>query len=142
FGSQFATPVYQTTGLLIFAYVVLFLPAGVGALRTSLLQISPRVEEAARSLGRSPLGVLYTITLPLLSSGLLAGGALVFLLTMKELPATLILAPIGFKSLATSIWSASSEAFFAQAAAQALVLILVSSIPMAFLLLRERRLAQ
>ena len=142
FGVRFATPVYQTTGLLIFAYVVLFLPAGVGALRTSLLQISPRVEEAARSLGRSPLGVLYTITLPLLSSGLLAGGALVFLLTMKELPATLILAPIGFKSLATSIWSASSEAFFAQAAAQALVLILVSSIPMAFLLLRERRLAQ
>ena len=139
FGSQFATPIYQTLGLLLFAYVVLFLPASVGAIRVSLLQISPRIEEAARSLGKGPIQVLRSITLPLLRSGLLAGAALVFLLTMKELPATLILAPIGFKTLATSIWSASSEAFFAQAAAHALVLILVSSIPMAFLMLRERR---
>ena len=138
FGSRFATGIYQTTGLLIFAYVVLFLPAGLGTLRTSLLQISPRLEEAARSLGRGPLGVIYTIDIPLLMPGLLAGGALTFLLTIKELPATLILAPIGFRSLATSIWSASSEAFFTQAASHALVLILVSSIPMAFLMLRER----
>ena len=142
FGSQFASGIYQTTGLLIFAYVVLFLPAGVGTLRASLLQISPRLEEAARSLGRGTLGVLYTINLPLLRSGLLAGGALAFLLTMKELPATLILGPIGFKSLATSVWSASSEAFFTQAASHALVLILVSSIPMAFLMMRERWLEQ
>ena len=72
-------------------------------------------------------------------SGLLMGGALVFLITMKELPATLILGPLGFKTLSTSIWSASSEAFFAQAAAPALALILMSSVPMAFLILRERR---
>ncbi len=140
FGSQFATGLYQTVALLIFAYVVLFLPAGVGVLRASLLQISPRLEEAARSLGRGALGAMGTITLPLLSPGLLAGGALVFLLTMKELPATLILGPIGFKSLATSIWSTSSEAFFAQAASHALTLILVSSAPMAFIMMRERRL--
>ena len=139
FGSQFATPIYQTLGLLLFAYVVLFLPASVSAIRVSLLQISPRIEEAARSLGKGPMQVLHSITLPLLRSGLLAGAALVFLLTMKELPATLILGPLGFKTLATSIWSTSSEAFFAQAAAYALVLILVSSIPMAFLMLRERR---
>jgi iron(III) transport system permease protein len=64
---------------------------------------------------------------------------LVFLLTMKELPATLILSPVGFTTLATSTWAATSEAFFAQAAAAALLLILVSSIPLAFLMLREQR---
>jgi iron(III) transport system permease protein len=58
---------------------------------------------------------------------------------MKELPATLILSPIGFQTLATSIWSAASEAFFAQAAAPALLLILTSSVPLAFLLLRSRQ---
>ena len=66
------------------------------------------------------------------------GAALVFLVTMKELPATLILGPLGFKTLSTAIWSASEEAFFAQAAAPALMLILVASVPMAFLVARDR----
>ena len=142
FGANYATPLYQTTVLLIFAYVVLFLPAAVGAVRSSLLQVSPRFEEAARGLGRRPYRVFATVTLPLIWPGLLAGAALVFLLTMKELPATLILGPISFKTLATSIWSASSEAFFAQAAAPALLLILASSVPLAFLMLREKKLAR
>jgi iron(III) transport system permease protein len=75
----------------------------------------------------------------LVRPGIVSGAALVFLLTMKELPATLILSPIGFQTLATSIWSAASEAFFAQAAAPALLLILTSSVPLAFLLLRSRQ---
>jgi iron(III) transport system permease protein len=58
---------------------------------------------------------------------------------MKELPATLVLSPIGFKTLAISIWSATSEAFFARAAAPALILILISAVPMAFFTLRERK---
>jgi iron(III) transport system permease protein len=70
-------------------------------------------------------------------SGLLMAVALVFLATMKELPATLILGPRDFGTLATSVWSASSEAFFGQAAVSALVLVLMSSVPMAFLVLRE-----
>ncbi len=138
FGTAFATPLYQTTGLLIFAYVVLYLPPALGATRSALLQVNPRMEEAARSLGRTPVRAFATVTLPLLRSGVLAGAALVFLLTMKELPATLILSPIGFETLATSIWSAASEAFFAQAAAPALLLVLASSVPMAFLVLRDR----
>ena len=81
---------------------------------------------------------MLSITGPLMRPGLLMGGALVFLVTMKELPATLILGPLGFKTLATAVWSASSEAFFAQAAAPALMLILSSSVPMAVLMLRER----
>jgi iron(III) transport system permease protein len=139
FGANYATPIYQTVGLLIFAYVILFLPQAVGSIRSSLLQVSSRVEEAARSLGGTPLRVLVTVTLPLVRPGILAGAALVFLTTMKELPATLLLSPIGFKTLATSIWSATSEAFFARAAVPALLLILVSSVPMAFLVIRERR---
>ena len=58
---------------------------------------------------------------------------------MKELPATLILGPLGFKSLATVVWSASSEAFFAQAAMPALLLIIMSSVPMGFLMSRDVR---
>ena len=139
FGVRYATPVYQTLVLLIFAYVVLYLPAAVGSARTSLLQLNPSVEEAARGLGKRPLQVMASVTLPLIRPGILAGGALVFLLTMKELPATLVLGPIGFNSLATSIWSSSSEAFFARAAAPALLLIVVSAVPMAMLMLWERR---
>jgi iron(III) transport system permease protein len=139
FGANYAPVLYQTLGMLILAYLILFLPAAVGATRTSLLQISPNVEQAARSLGRSPFQVMTTITLPLVRPGILSGAALVFLLTMKELPATLILSPIGFKTLPASIWSAASEAFFAQAAAPALFLILASSLPLALLTLRENR---
>ena len=139
FGVKYAPPLYQTTGMLIFAYVVLYVSPAVGAARASLLQVSPRMEEAARSLGRPPLAVFTSVTLPLVAPGILAGAALVFLLTMKELPATLILSPLGFNTLATSIWAAASEAFFARTAAPALLLILVSSVPLTFLMLRERR---
>jgi len=142
FGARYATPFYQTLGLLVFAYVMLFLPVAVGTIRASLLQIHPHVEEAARSLGRSPLAVFLTVTLPLLRSGLLASAAGVFLVTMKELPATLILSPIGFKTLATATWSATSAAFFARAAAPALLLIALSSLPVAFLNLREQGLGR
>ena len=142
FGANFVRPLYLTLWLLVFAYVVLFFPVALGAARSSLLQISPRLEDAARGLGRRPVQVMLTVTVPLMRSGVLMGAALVFLITMKELPATLILSPLGFKTLATSIWSASfdgGEAFFAQAAAPAVILILMSSIPMALLFMRERR---
>ena len=141
FGANFAQPLYQTTWLLVFAYVVLLFPAALGATRASLQQVSPRLEEAARGLGRTPGQALRTVTAPLVRPGLTMGAALVFLVAMKELPATLILGPLGFETLATAVWSASSEAFFARAAAPALTLILVSSVPMAYLILRERRLS-
>lgn len=140
FLTNVATPLYQTLSILIIAYVILFMPASLGPLKTSLLQISPRLEEAARSLGKSPFQTLCTITIPLMLPGIYAGGALVFLLTMKELPATLILGPIGFQTLSTSIWSAASEAFFAKAAAPALLLIMVTSIMVSLLILNNRRL--
>ena len=139
FASRMATPMYQTLWVLLFGYVVLHLPAALGAVRSSLTQISPRLEESARILGCSQLRVMLSVTGPMLKPGLLMGGALVFLITVKELTATLILSPLNFKTLATAVWAASEEAFFAQAAAPALMIILVSSIPMAFLILRERK---
>ncbi|HSL01454.1 MAG TPA: iron ABC transporter permease [Rubrobacteraceae bacterium] len=138
FGANYAPWAYQTLGLLVFAYVVHFLPQAVGATRSALLQVRPSVEEAARGLGRGPASVLATVTAPLASSGILAGAALVFLTTMKELPATLLLSPTGFETLATRVWSATSEAFYARAAAPALLLILLSAVPMYLLVIRER----
>lgn len=137
FGVNYARPVYQSNWLLLFGYVVLFLPAAVGAIRYSLMQVSPRIEEAAQGLGRRPWRVMVTVTLPMVMPGVLAGAALVFLMTMKELPATLILSPIGFKTLATVIWDASTDAFFARTAAASLLLIALAGIPTAYMVLRD-----
>ena len=102
-------------------------------------QLAASVEEAARGLGKTPWQAFISVTLPLLWRGVGAGAALVFLLAMKELPATLILSPIGFKTLATAIWSASEEAFFARAAAPALLLVLIASVPLALMEIRRVR---
>jgi iron(III) transport system permease protein len=139
FGANFATFLYQTLILLVFAYVVRFLPQAVGSTRASLLQVSPRLEEAGRSLGRTPVQVLLSITAPLLKPGLLTGFALVFLTGMKELPATLLLGPTGFQTLATRTWSATEEAFFTRAAAPALLLVLVSAVSVWLVLAQEDR---
>jgi len=138
FGARYAPALYQTLPLLVAAYVVLFAPQAVGAARASLLQAPVRLEEAGRSLGRSPFHVFGRITLPLLRPGVLAGWALVFLTCMKELPAALILSPLGYRTLATAVWANISEAFFARAAIPALLLILLSSIPLAILTLRDK----
>ena len=138
FGARYLPGLYQTLPLLLAAYVILFLPQAIGSTRASLLQVSPSLEEAGRSLGYKPVEVLRRITLPLVSPGVLAGGALVFLTVMKELPATLLLSPLGFSSLATMIWSNISEAFFAQAAIPTLLLILLSSLPLAWLTIKEK----
>lgn len=130
FGTRVVPGLYQTLVMLVFAFVVLFLPLAVGVTRASLLHVSPRVEEAARSLGRGPFEVLRTVTAPLISPGALAGAALVFLTAVKELPATLILAPIGFETLATEVWRATSVGFFERGAVPALVLLLVSALPL------------
>ncbi|MGH8906433.1 MAG: ABC transporter permease [Egibacteraceae bacterium] len=137
FGIRWARPLYQTLALLVFAYAVRFLPQAVGATRASLLQVPPSVEEAARSLGRSGPRVLVEITAPLVRPGILAGAALVLLTAMKELPATILLAPIGFRTLATEIWSGTEGAFFARSAMHTLLLLLLSSVPLVFLLRRR-----
>jgi iron(III) transport system permease protein len=136
-GINYARPLYQTLPMLLVAYVVLFLPQAVGSERSSLLQVSPKLEEAGRSLGKRPWHVFRRVTLPLVRPGLMAAGAMVFLTAMKELPTTLILSPIGYNTLAVQVWSNISEAFFARAAAPTLLLILLSSVPLALFTLRD-----
>lgn len=137
FGAQRVPWAYQTLGMLVFAYVVLFLPQAIGAIRASLLQVTPSIEEASRLLGAGSLATFRRVVMPLTRPGVFAGFALVFLTCMKELPATLLLAPTEFGTLATRVWTASSEAYFARAAAAALALVLLSSLPMVLLVLRE-----
>jgi iron(III) transport system permease protein len=128
--------------MLIFAYVVRFLPQAVGSTNASLLQVSPRLEEAARNLGRNPGQVLTSITVPLIRPGLLTGIALVFLTAMKELPATLLLGPTGFNTMATRIWDYTAQAFFARAAVPALLLVAVSALAIWLILAQEEKRAR
>ena len=127
---------YQSLALLVAAYVIRFLPESLSAACTALAGVEPTYEEAGRSLGRGPLAVVRTVTLPLIRPGLLAGFGLVFLTSMKELPATLILRPIGFETLATRIWSTAAEGIFSKAALPALLLLLVSAPPLYWLAIR------
>lgn len=137
FATQNMLSIYQTLPLLIMGYAIRYLPFSIGAAESAFAQINPRFEEAARSLGLSPWATLARITLPLARGGILAGLALVFLNVMKELPTTLILRPIGFRTFATRIWSAYDEAFLSSIALPGLVLILVSAFALAIILRRE-----
>jgi iron(III) transport system permease protein len=127
---------YQSVPLLAIAYVIRFLPQATSASRSSLAAVSPAWEEAARSLGQTPFQVLRKVTLPLILPGILAGGGLVFLTSMKELPATILLRPIGFETLATEIWTAASEAIWSAAALPALALVAVTAPPLYWLVIR------
>ena len=136
FSTRVALPLYQTLGLLVFALAIHYLPLAVAPIGTSLLQVPPRLEEAARGLGRSPAAVLRTITTPLVAGGVLGGTALVFLHAIKELPATLLLAPIGFETLATDIWRQTTFGFYEASAIPALALLLIAAPPL-YLLSRK-----
>lgn len=136
FVTRYLLPLYQTLTLLIAAYVIRFLPEALAATQAAVTGVSRRFEEASRSLGRSQLEALRTVTLPLVRPGLLAGAGLVFLTTMKELPATLILRPTGFDTLATRIWSAAAEGIYSQAALPGLLLVAVSLLPTWALVIR------
>jgi len=129
FGIRLASPIYQETPLLVIAYVALFLPLAVGAVRASVAQSSPELEEAARSLGDSARTSLRRVTLPLALPGIGAGSALVILATIKELPATILLRPTGSDTLATQLWTATSVGRFAEAAPYAAALVVVAAIP-------------
>jgi iron(III) transport system permease protein len=133
FAARYAPFVYQSLALLVFAYVVRFFAQGLSGVSSALETVNPRLEEAARGLGRGRLSTLTTITVPLARSGILAGSALVFLSAMKELPATLLLRPIGFETLSTEIWKLTQIGAYSRAALPALTLIAVS-VPILFLL--------
>jgi iron(III) transport system permease protein len=128
---------YKTLPLLVFAYVVRFMPQAIGSIRTSRMQVDRRLVEAARTLGRSRLSAFRSITLPLIVPGIATGAALVFLTTMKELPATLVLRPLGFDTLVTYIWRVQEAGLYGRAAVPALVIVAVSGLSMAVILAQE-----
>ena len=134
FGARYTGVLYRTgvilLPLLVFAYVVRFLPQAVGSTRASFEQVSPSLTEAARTLGEPPTSAFRRVTLPLVAPGLLGGAALVALTTMKELPATLLLRPASFDTLVTHIWTAQQAGYYGQAAIPALVLLGVSAASM------------
>jgi iron(III) transport system permease protein len=126
FGANYLPWLYQTMPMLILAYLILFLPESLGTVRNTLLQIDPHLEESARSLGRNGIQTIREVLLPLLKAGLAGGAILVFLTAIKELPATILLAPIGFETLAIKIWDATDALNFANAAIGALGILVVS----------------
>lgn len=137
-GARYLTPLYQTLPLMVIAYTVRFLPQALGAEKTSMLQVSPRLEEAARTLGRTSFGAIRAVTAPLTRPGIAAGATLVYLTVMKELPITLLLSPTGYKTLATVIWTSTGSGNFGEAALPALILIGLSSLPAMWMALRDR----
>ncbi|WP_423189346.1 ABC transporter permease [Alkalibacterium sp. f15] len=125
---------YNTVFLVIIAQLIRFMPQVLQSGETAMNMISPRIDESARSLGHSTWKVIFFITLPAILPGLLAGGALVFVSSLKELPVTLMLRPPGFDTLAIRVYYQASEAIYAQAAPGALIIILVSILPLYYLL--------
>jgi iron(III) transport system permease protein len=136
FASNYLGGLYQSLTLLVVIYAALFLAQALGSTRAGLLGVNPHLEEASRGLGRGPLRTLAAVTVPLMWRSMLAGGVLVFLTSMKELPAMLLLRPTGFDALSVDIWAAAGDLLYARAAAPALLLVAVSAIPMYVLALR------
>jgi iron(III) transport system permease protein len=130
---------YQTLALLAIAYAVRFLAHAVAPVRSTLVRFGTRLEEAGRTLGDGPVRAFAGVTAPLLRPAILSGAALVFLAVVKELPMALILGPIGFETLATEIWSATSEGFYERAAGPATLLLCLSAATVAILLREDDR---
>ena len=105
------------------------LPLAQAPIRTALNKAAPQLEEAARTLGATSFSAFFRVTLPIIFPALGAAFALVFLDAMKELTATLLLSPTGLNTLATQVWSHTSNIEFAAAAPYAALLILVSGLP-------------
>ncbi|MGQ3257416.1 MAG: ABC transporter permease, partial [Microbacterium aurantiacum] len=137
---QFFPGAYQSALVLLAAYGILFLPKSIGASRAAIAQVPEELEETSRTLGRGPVRTWLRVTLPGALPGILAGWVLVATAVAKELPATLMLRPIGFDTLATELWSKTSLGAYGAAAPIGVLLILAGIAP-ALLLARglERR---
>lgn len=127
--------IYGTAAMVVLGYLLRFLPQAVQGSAAALSQVDSNLEEAARGLGRSRWGALREATIPLIRPGMAAGWMLVFISSMKELAATLLLRPAGFDTLPVRIWIATIEVDFAGAAAISLILIATTSLPL-FLIAR------
>lgn len=118
---------------LVFAYLVRFLAVAFNTVESSLVRIKPNLDDAARSLGQGTTQTLLRIHVPLLTGGLLTAMILVFVDVMKELPATLIVRPFNFDTLAVEVYRLASDERLAEAAAPALAIVLVGILPVILL---------
>jgi iron(III) transport system permease protein len=128
---------YQTSALLIIAYVIHFGSQALASTESAARAVPHALRESSRLLEPSPIRRFFHIDFPLMRPGLVAGGGLVMLSTLKELPATLLLSPIGFSTLTTEIWSSYEEGFYAASGLASLVLVAVSAALTWFLVLRR-----
>lgn len=118
---------------IIFAYMVRFSAVAVGSVESSLGRVSPSLDMASRSLGCSPGEMVKRVHIPMVRKGLLTGFLLVFIETMKELPAALLLRPFGFETLATWVFQYVSDERLEHAAPAALILVLAGLLPLILL---------
>ncbi len=139
-GIRLLPDLYQRTPLLIAGYTVLFVSLAVGAIRGAIESTSAGVDDVARSLGCSPYRALWRVTFPAVRPAIAASATLVFLTVMKELPATILLRPTGFDTLATELWTRTAVADYSAAAPYALAIVVLAAVPAALLTLtRESR---
>jgi iron(III) transport system permease protein len=117
----------------VFAYVVRFLAVSIGSIESSLSKVSQSMDMAARTLGYPAHKVLTKFHLPLIKGGILTAGMVVFVDSMKELPATLILRPFNFETLATYVYQFASDEMIGESALGALFIVLAGLIPVIFL---------
>jgi len=120
---------YQTSVVLVFAYVVLFMPRAIGSVRSGIAAVPASLGDVSRMLGLSPFQAWWRVTARLALPGIAIGALLVAISAMKELPATLLLRPTGVSTLATELWSRTALFEFGAAAPYAAALVLVAMVP-------------
>ena len=128
-----------TIAALVYAYLVRFLAVSYSTVDASLSKVSPHMDGAARSLGRSPGGTLLHVHAPIIRGGALTAGLLVFVDVLKELPATLILRPFNFDTLAVRVYQLASDERLAEASTAALTIVAVGILPVVLLSLAIAR---
>jgi len=133
FGVSTGLLVMGSGGAVVYAYVVRFLAVATGTMETGFHRISPHLEMAARTLGQSRLGALARIELPLIRPAVATAALLVFVDAMKELPATLLLRPLAFETLSTSVYSYAARGSFEQGALAALAIVFAGFLPVLWL---------
>ena len=125
-----------TITALVFAYLVRFMAVAFGAVESSLVKIKPSLDDASRSLGYNPTQTLIKVHAPIMWGGLLTGAMLTFVDVMKELPATMVIRPFNFDTLAVRVYNLAADERLTEAAGPALAIVLVGIIPVILLSLR------
>lgn len=133
FEVRFGLILSGTLFALLFAYTVRFMAVSLGAVQSGLGKITPSLDAAGRSLGYKPMDVLRKIHLPLMKSSVLTALLIVFVDVLKELPATLILRPFNFNTLAVRAFELASDERLADAAPASLMIVLVGLVPVILL---------